>query len=493
MNSDLDSSLNLYQAFKEYKWYNSYNVPIEIQCGVSRLEVPLDLKISSDDMPQDIYMNAQIICNQIPLHECPISTRFGDLDTSKNMISWDAILTFPVKFRDLSQDALLVLTAWSGDGTVVGGTSLRFFDDNGCLKRGKQKLVFYFNKVGDSNVNRFQNTTPGESYDLYAPWDYSFQMEKHLETFQRNALQSNTDPSSIIKKRTEWLDRLTLQRIKGALSLSNELRDPSSVTIVNNDTFWGQSPEEIDLNHICFLVVELPNYQYPILHEEKHYPSVMVHTPLLHADDIAVGCVTREDNGNLEFTLVGRQFNPQSLCVVADWDLEQENLAEKQYRSLAHDKIRGAADPKIKPNLQEKEKLDRLIQMAADTLSENDKDLLYKFRYALTDNKRALVKLLLSINWNVPSEISELPTLLGLWKEKSPIELSDALKLLGREEAFQNPTVRMYAVDTLHTANDDELLTYLLQLVQALRYEPDNGKYLIIHFSHVSVFSSVLI
>jgi len=474
-----DSSLNLYQAFKEYKWYNSYNVPIEIQCGVSRLEVPLDLKVSSEDMPQDVYINAQIICNQIPMHECPISTRFGEVDTSKNLISWDAILTFPVKFRDLSQDAILVLTAWSGDGTVVGGTALRFFDENGCLKRGKQKLVFYFNKVGDPNVNRFQNTTPGEIYDLYAPWDYSFQMEKHLETFQRNAMQAASEPSSL-KKRTEWLDRLTLQRIKAALALSNELRGPSSATSVTNDTFWGRSPEEIDLLHICFLVVELPNYQHPVLHEEKHYPSVMVHTPLLHTDDIAVGCVTREDNGNLEFTLVGRQFNPQSLCVVADWDLEQENLAEKQYRSLAHDKIRGAADPKIKPNLQEKEKLDRLIQMAADTLSEDDKDLLYKFRFALTDNKRALVKLLLSINWNVPSEVSELPTLLGLWKEKSPIELSDALKLLGREEAFQNPTVRMYAVDTLHIASDEELLTYLLQLVQALRYEPDNGNFLFV-------------
>lgn len=482
-----DSSLNLYQAFKEYKWYNSHNVPIEIQCGVSRLEVPLDLKVSSDDMPQDVYINAQIICNQIPLHECPVSTRFGEVDVSKNLISWDAILTFPVKFRDLSQDAILVLTAWAGDGTVVGGTTLRLFDENGCLKRGKQKLVFYFNKVGDPNVNRFQNATPGEIYDLYAPYDYGFQMEKNLEAFQRNALQTASDPVSV-KKRTEWLDRLTLQRVMAAIALSQELRGPSTASTVSNDTFWGRSPEELDMLHICFLVVELPNYQHPVLHDEKPYPSVMVHTPLLHTDDIAAGCVMREENGNLEFTLVGRQFNPQSLCVVADWDLEQENLAEKQYRSLAHDKIRGAADPKIKPNLQEKEKLDRLIQMAADTLSEDDKDLLYKFRYALTDNKRALVKLLLSINWNVPSEVSELPTLLGMWKEKSPIELSDALKLLGREEAFQNPTVRMYAVDTLHAASDDELLTYLLQLVQALRYEPENGtKYLVTFNQPISI------
>lgn len=52
--------------------------------------------------------------------------------------------------------------------------------------------------------------------------------------------------------------------------------------------------------------------------------------------------------------------------------------------------------------------------------------------------------------------------------------------MLGGDKAFQNPTVRQYAVDTLQSASDDELHTYLLQLVQALRYEPENGKTTII-------------
>jgi hypothetical protein len=30
----------------------------------------------------------------------------------------------------------------------------------------------------------------------------------------------------------------------------------------------------------------------------------------------------------IEFTLSGRAFNPQLLCIVADWDLDQENLSE---------------------------------------------------------------------------------------------------------------------------------------------------------------------
>jgi phosphatidylinositol 3-kinase len=50
--------------------------------------------------------------------------------------------------------------------------------------------------------------------------------------------------------------------------------------------------------------------------------------------------------------------------------------------------------------------------------------------------------------------------------------VSEALKLLSGGKAFQSPLVRSYAVDVLRNASDQELQILLLQLVQALRYEP---------------------
>jgi phosphatidylinositol 3-kinase len=41
-----------------------------------------------------------------------------------------------------------------------------------------------------------------------------------------------------------------------------------------------------------------------------------------------------------------------------------------------------------------------------------------------------------------------------------------------REKSFEHVVVREFAVEILRTATDEELLTFLLQLVQALRYEP---------------------
>lgn len=164
-----------------------------------------------------------------------------------------------------------------------------------------------------------------------------------------------------------------------------------------------------------------------------------------------------------------------SLCVTADWDIDQENLSEQQYRCLAHDLLRGKLDPSIKPNLEDKGKIDKILNAAGTHMLFEEMDLLYRYRYFLTENKKALIKFLLSVDWSVESEVAEVPLLLAQWEKKAPIDITDALRLLGKEKAFQTLVVRQYAVDTLKNASDEELLTFLLQLVQALRYEPIIG------------------
>jgi hypothetical protein len=505
-------------AFKEFKWYNTHNIPVEIQCGVCRLELPIDMRVANtDDVPGDIYITAQIISNQIPLHECPMYTHFAVPDEHRNALVWDCVLSFPVKLRDLSLNSVLAITAWSPSGTPLGGTTMRFFDANGSLKRGKQKLIFFFGRQADTNVITDKNETPGELYDLYAAHDYGFLMEKHFETYRSSISEYDAQlrlGKSEFAGKVDWLDRLTLTRIQNTLEESvtrfGQLRAHYSVDCGSAfsksrdapfDVHVGRSgavsigtttgipsrhddhfiyslpPEECDLQTYCCLVLEMAMYSNVVLHEEKLYPTVAPHVPPTQLSDIATNCVNEVDkDGTLEFAIVARSFNPLSLCVVADWDIDQDNLAELQYRSIAHDIIRGAADPSIKPNLQDKVKLDRIISAPGTHLTNDEMDLLYKFRFTLTENKKALIKFLLSVNWNMESEVAELPSLLTQWKEKAPIEVADALKLLGRERAFEHPFVRSYAVEVLESASDDELLTYLLQLVQALRYEQTNDK-----------------
>ena len=58
--------------------------------------------------------------------------------------------------------------------------------------------------------------------------------------------------------------------------------------------------------------------------------------------------------------------------------------------------------------------------------------------------------------------------LLETWE---PLDVDDSLELLSA--AYMHPAVRGYAVSLLRKADDEELLLYLLQLVQALKYEPN--------------------
>lgn len=56
--------------------------------------------------------------------------------------------------------------------------------------------------------------------------------------------------------------------------------------------------------------------------------------------------------------------------------------------------------------------------------------------------------------------------MLALWAPPDP---EDALELLG--PAFTHADIRRYAISRLNQAPDDDLMLYLLQLVQALKYE----------------------
>lgn len=143
---------------------------------------------------------------------------------------------------------------------------MNFFDENGCLKRGKQKLLFYFGIQGDGNVIPSQNRTPGELHDHYSKWDYKFKMEKYFEAYKSNLSALHASKQ---ENKNEWLDRLMLSRIQESIG-SAALADNSS-GLANG---WGCPMEELDLNSFCFLVVEMPLLQHPV--RVLHYQLALV-------------------------------------------------------------------------------------------------------------------------------------------------------------------------------------------------------------------------
>ena len=201
----------------------------------------------------------------------------------------------------------------------------------------------------------------------------------------------------------------------------------------------------------------------------------------------------------------GSLLSDSSLWQIVDPDVAKENPIEDKHRRLIRSHRSDALDRELKPNHKDRDELaviDSLSYLFAtrthsvlqvilnyppsQSLTSVEKDLVWKFRFYLTRDKRGLTKFLKSVTWRDQSEVKQaVEVLLPQWTD---IEVDDALELLG--SGTIDSRVRNFAVKQLSRADDDvrlilyariteqatlthhqELLLYLLQLIQALKFE----------------------
>jgi phosphatidylinositol 3-kinase len=155
------------------------------------------------------------------------------------------------------------------------------------------------------------------------------------------------------------------------------------------------------------------------------------------------------------------------LVTVWDPELGRTNPSEHKQLKLARSLTRGIVDRDLKPSSNERKLLQTIIKFPPTrTLEVDEKQLVWKFRFSLMSEKKALTKFVRSVDWSDNQEAKQAVELIGKWET---IDVADALELLSPD--FESDEVRGYAVSVLERADDEELQCYLLQLVQALRFE----------------------
>ncbi|XP_037551594.1 phosphatidylinositol 4,5-bisphosphate 3-kinase catalytic subunit gamma isoform [Nematolebias whitei] len=105
-------------------------------------------------------------------------------------------------------------------------------------------------------------------------------------------------------------------------------------------------------------------------------------------------------------------------------------------------------------------------------LSPEDKELLWHFRHECMRDPRAYPKLLGSVRWGKQEDVLAMHCLLersSAW-DTSGLDVGLAMQLLDCH--YSDAHVRSMAVRKLETLEDDDVLRYLLQLVQAVKFEP---------------------
>ena len=352
----------------------------------------------------------------------PITTSYKSFTTRWN---WNEWLTFPIQFCHLPRNTLLLMTIYDYIGPrkkcPIGGTTISLFDKHGLFRRGLDDLRVW------PGVVAHPTDTPGKGALTNSQNDQMHQLNKLVKKHESGQIAA-----------VDWLDRLVFREIE----------------LIND--------KEKRLSDFMYLMIEFPKATL----RERTYHILWWETKV-------------ESEGFNAHT----KYKYNRNCKFNDPELGLENLHESKHHHLARSlqSTSDVAGKDVKPNSTNRDLLfDIILYPPTKQLTSNEQDLVWKYRYYLSSQKKGLAKFLRCVNWDLEKEAKQALNLLYEW---TPADAQDALELLGPD--FTQPKVRRYAVECLNKAKDDELLLYLLQLVQALKYETLETKELnVLDMSH---------
>ena len=428
----------------------------------------------------------------------PVQTSYRSF---KNARRWDEWLELPFSFATLPLTAQLAITVWDlsptgghgakGHALPFGGTTFPLFGKDDTLQKGRQRCVLHRHKAADgfsdSSTPAYPSSTQGRHRDSSSRGVPVNEQESELQRLE-----------TVFKKhemgeipRVDWLDRMVFEKVKKieqeVANMERLSRRKSNSQADNGEQMppngGAQDGDGLDVDGAVdedkfTLIIELPRFDFPIVFTDFEYsPTPVSSQPLQSSASNGVlkpppevqfgpGIQAPEDANGHE------DDDAPPLIRVYDPEVgARDNPAENKHRRLVRSHRTGVLDRDLRPNAKIRDELNTIMSYGpTHTLSTDEKDLIWKFRHHLTREKRALTKFVKSVGWHDQNEVRQAIQILPKWTE---IDVDDALELLG--PTFDNPAVRAYAVNRLHKADDDELLMYLLQLVQALKFEKGDG------------------
>lgn len=139
------------------------------------------------------------------------------------------------------------------------------------------------------------------------------------------------------------------------------------------------------------------------------------------------------------------------IVLLHDPEINLPDLIEQKHHALARSARSGISMRDLKPNAAIRNHLNAIVNYpSTHLLTSEEQDLIWKYRFYLRNQKKALAKFLKIVNWKLPTEAEQAIDLMNEWQ---PMDIEDALELFS--PFFTNPMVRKYAVCRLKSATDD--------------------------------------
>jgi len=281
--------------------------------------------------------------------------------------------------------------------------------------------------------------------------------------------------------RVDWLDQLVFRGFEKKTAAASA-KAIQRQKIGNDASKAGDKSTNIDANGKLrdrpgpsrfVLNVELERFDHPVVFTDIEYPPPAISS--LQNMSASQSNVLLRPPPEVHFgpgiNAIGESSSGSGGRIIRIYDPEigaRDNPADTKHRRLFRSTHRnGMLDKDLKPNPKTREELKRVAAYGpTEVLSSEESDLVWKFRYYLSSKGMGLTKFVKSVSWDESVEAKQAVQLLKGWKE---VGVDDALELFG--PGYDSPLVRSYAVERLRESNDEDLQLYLLQLVQALKYE----------------------
>ncbi|KAL8706170.1 MAG: hypothetical protein Q9201_000748 [Fulgogasparrea decipioides] len=489
---------------EEYSFAKSTDLNIPVHVRIASLDGPYDPPpfstllqrpdlrfIGSNTSPySDLYVTVQLWADSKPW-TVPVQTAYKSF---KNGRVWNEWLELPISISTLPQTSQLAITVWDvsptggsgprGHAIPFGGTTIPVFDKDGQLQRGQQRCLLYRHKEADPYSSTTTPSTPepkrsiskGSKAAGHVPTPDEVELDRLEKLFKKHDLGEIP--------RVDWLDQLVFKAVekkrqeveasaKLALRASRKMKGDGQN--ISDDATKAADDDSDDNRGKHTLIIEFQRFDFPIVYTDFEYsptPISFMPQPATTAGNVNLKPPPEVQLGpginGTEDGLSGNDTNAPPLIRIYDPEVGQkDNPAESKHRRLVRSHRTGILDRDLKPNAKIRDELNTIMSYGpTQELKGEEVDLVWKFRHHLTKDKRALTKFVKSVNWQDQNEARQAVQILPKWTE---IDVDDALELLG--PTVDNPAVRAYAVDRLRESDDEELLLYLLQLVQALKFE----------------------
>ncbi|GMM32860.1 phosphatidylinositol 3-kinase [Saccharomycopsis crataegensis] len=494
------SNPKLYQCLSKIKYNSDLFIVAQLFNGNIPLSLPVQTKYVSFDYNQHLY-------RQEGLNNVGDSLGRGNGTSSKPEKNNGSLITdsvntpyrrvfnqwidMPINYNQLPLESKLQFKVYeyvNNEKVVFGQCSISLFDLlDGSLQRGHQLIRL------DLNSQRFGMAIGSTDKEYETQLKELESAMKKMETLVNEEESSSTSNggnddwlNSMVIKKIEKLKKKVIKNNLNNFNLFIELVN-FNVPIIYNDFIYTTRNYLAEENNN---LLKTTNANDSILASKNNSMNNSVITEKKNNGVIRTSNQTNITNGLVvEQSIDIDSINDNakfSTAVVYDPEQYNTQPIELKYheleRSLNNSNYKRLADKNLKPNLKLKKHLNKILNYSSiRQLNNREKNLIYKFKYYLINNFKLnsfslnssnfLNFLLKSINWERNSEIQEIQEILtNLTMNKLEISLTNTLELLG--PIFNNNTlVRNFAVNNLKHFNDKELNLYLLQLIQALKFD----------------------